>query len=473
MGVNQRIALNSQELKKMEIEHQRDNFKRGLRQAFGWLLTVSVSLVSLPALAGVKIQSWQTKNGAQVLFIENRDIPMLDVSVQLDAGSRRDSPERAGRASMVVGMLQLGAAGLSEETIAKRLADIGAQMGPSFDRDRAGYSLRTLSSQREREQALDILAKVLQSPDFPEAVVQREKTRTLAALREAETKPEAIADKAFYKALYGDHPYALPSDGEIDTVNKLTRADLMRFYDIYYGAPRAVVSLIGDVSRSEAEAIAEQLTAKLPEHETCEILPPVEPLTKSQLIRIAHPATQAHIAIGAPGIARGDPDYFSLYLGNYVLGGGGFDSRILNEIRQKRGLAYSAFSYFIPLKQPGPFEMGMQTKKQDADVALKVAQETLNRFIKDGPTAAELKQAKNNIILGFPLRIDTNRKLLDYMGVIGFYKLPLTYIDDFPQQIEKVNIHAIQEAFKRNLHPDKMVTVMVGAPEVATPAAPR
>lgn len=467
MGVNQPITIMTQELPAMRMQHQRRVPKLGLRQTVGLLLAMSISLAALPALAGVKIQSWQTKSGAKVLFIENRDLPMLDVSVQLDAGSRRDTPERAGRASMVAGMLQLGAGGLNEETIAKRLADIGAQMGPSFDRDRAGYSLRTLSSQREREQALDILAKVLQAPDFPEAILQREKTRTLAALREAQTKPESIADKAFYKALYGDHPYSLPSSGEIDTVSKFTRDDLKRFYEIYYGAPRAVVSLIGDVSRSEAEAIAEQLTAKLPEHETCEILPPVESLTKPQLIRIAHPATQAHIAIGAPGIARGDPDYYSLYVGNYILGGGGFDSRILNEIRQKRGLAYSAYSYFALLKQEGPFLMGMQTKKQDADVALKVAQETLQRFIQQGPTAAELQQAKNNIILGFPLRIDTNRKLLDYMGVIGFYKLPLTYIEDFPREIEKVNLRAIQDAFKRRVHPDKMVTVIVGAPEDA------
>jgi len=431
-------------------------------------LAAVLSLLALPAQAGVKIQSWQAKSGAKVLFVENRDLPMLDVAVHVDAGSRRDSPERAGRADLVAGMLQLGAGGLNEEIIAKRLADVGAQMGPSFDRDRAGYSLRTLSSKREREQALDILAKVLQTPDFPDAVLQREKTRALAALREAETKPAAIADKAFYKALYGDHPYGLPSDGEIATVSKLTRDDLLRFYQNHYGASRAVVSIIGDVSRAEAEAIAEQMTARLPEHESCEELPKVEALDKPQEQRIAHPATQTHITIGAPGIARSDPDYFTLYVGNYILGGGGFDSRILNEIRQKRGLAYSAYSYFIPLQQPGPFQLGMQTKKQDADVALKVAQETLNKYIQEGPSAAELKQAKNNIILGFPLRIDNNRKLLEYLGVIGFYNLPLSYLDDFPRQIEKVTAQAIQAAFKRHVHPDKMVTVMVGAPE-ATP----
>lgn len=448
---------------KMSLKSQRRDASTKI--TLGVCLAVLLSWTALPAQAGVKIQSWKAKSGAKVLFIENHDLPMLDVAVQLDAGSRRDSAEHSGRASMVVGLLQLGAAGLNEETIAKRLADIGAQMGPSFDRDRAGYSLRTLSSKRERTQALDILADVLQTPDFPDDVLQREKTRTLAALREAETKPEAIADKAFYKALYGEHPYGLSGDGEITSVSQLTRADLMRFYAAHYSASQAVVSLIGDVSRTEAEAIAEQLTAKLPEHQGRAELPPVAALTKPQLLRIPHPATQAHIVIGAPGIARSDPDYFTLYVGNYVLGGGGFDSRILNEIRQKRGLAYSASSYFIPLKQPGPFEMGMQTKKQDADVALKVAQETLRRFIQDGPTETELKQAKNNIILGFPLRIDTNRKLLEYMSVIGFYDLPLTYLDDFPRQVEKVNIPAIREAFKRHVHPDKMVTVIVGAPQ--------
>ena len=427
----------------MQIKNQSGAFSllRGL------CLAAALGFTALPAQAGVKIQHWQSSSGAQVLFVENHDLPMLDVAVHVDAGSRRDTQWRAGRAALVAGMLQLGAAGLSEEVIAKRLADVGAQMGPSFDRDRAGYSLRTLSSKLEREQALDILAKVLQQPDFPEAVLQREKTRTLAALREAETQPDAIASKAFYKAVYGDHPYGQPSDGEIDEVSKLTRDDLVRFYQTRYGKSRAVVSLIGDVSRSEAEAIAEQLTARLSDYEACEDLPPVAQLEQPQVQRIAHPATQAHIVIGSPGIARGDPDYFSLYVGNYVLGGGGFDSRILNEIRQKRGLAYSAHSYFLPLMQAGPFQLDLQTKKQDADVALKVAQETLSRFIQDGPTAAELKQAKNNIILGFPLRIDTNRELLEYLAVIGFYNLPLTYLDDFPRQIEKVNARAVRNAY--------------------------
>ena len=424
-------------------------------------------LTAAPVYAGVKIQHWQAKSGAKVLFVENHDLPMLDVAVDVDAGSRRDTPEKAGRAALTVHLLQLGAGGMNDDEIARKLADIGAEMGESFDPDRAGYRLRTLSSPRERDQALDILAKVLQQPSFPETVLTREKARTIAGLKEAETRPENIAEKAFFKAIYGNHPYALLGNGEVRTVSKLTRQDLIDFYEAHYAASGAVVSLIGDVTRAQAEAIAEQLTAKLPRAQPQAALPPVVPLTQASTLRIPHPATQTHILIGAPGIARGDPDYFTLYVGNYVLGGGGFDSRILTEIREKRGLAYSAYSYFIPFKQPGPFQIGMQTKKQDADTALQVARETLATFIKTGPTDAELDQAKNNIILGFPLRIDTNRKILDYLAVIGFYDLPLTYLDDFTRNVDKVTVQQVRAAFQRHVDPDKMVTVMVGAPEAA------
>jgi len=426
---------------------------------------VGVLFFAAAAHAGVNIQHWQAKSGAKVLFVENHDLPMLDAAVWFDAGSRRDAPETAGRASLVAHMLQLGAAGLSEEDIAKRLADVGAQMGAAFDRDRSGYSLRTLSSAREREEALAILAAVLQKPDFPEAVLAREKQRLIAALKEAETKPDQIAEKAFYKAVYGEHPYALPESGEVDTVAALKREDLASFYRRHYVASRATVVMIGDVTRAEAEALAERLTAGLPPEPAAATADVPIPAPQGITVSLPHPASQAHILMGAPGMQRIDPDYFPLLVGNYVLGGGGFDSRILNEIRQKRGLAYSAYSYFLPYKQPGPFQVGVQTKKEDAEAALKVLRETVARFVQDGPTPAELKQAKDNIVLGFPLRIDSNRKILEFLGVIGFYGLPLTYLDDYPKAVAKVGVADVRDAFRRRVHPDRLITVIVGGPE--------
>ena len=439
--------------------------KLATRIAMQSLAVIVGLMLAISAHAGVNIQHWQAKSGAKVLFVENHDLPMLDVAVWFDAGSRRDDPAKAGRAGLVSHMLQLGAAGMGEEEIAKQLADIGAQLGGSFDRDRSGYALRTLSSAREREQALSAMAAVLQKPDFPEAVLEREKTRLIAVLKEAETKPDSIADKAFYKAVYGEHPYALPESGELETVAKLKRQDLINFYDGHYVASKAVVVLIGDVKRSEAEAIAEQLTGGLGDQAACGTSEEKVPAPQAKTLRLPHPATQAHILMGAPGMQRIDPDYFPLLVGNYVLGGGGFDSRILKEIRQKRGLAYSAHSYFLPYQQPGPFEIGVQTKKGDAEAALKVLRETLAKFIQDGPSEAELKQARNNIVLGFPLRIDSNRKLLDYLGVIGFYDLPLTYLEDYPRAVSKVTAAQVRDAFQRRVHPDKLVTVIVGGPE--------
>ncbi len=435
-----------------------------------WLALV-VCVVAAPAYAVLPIQHWQTKNGAQAYFVENRDLPMLDVSVDFPAGSAFGTAEKSGLAALTQSLLRLGAGGLAEDEIARRMADVGAQLGGRFDSDRAGVSLRTLSSSGEMKEALELLARVLQQPEFPAAVLEREKARVIGALQEADTKPEVIADRNFNTLIYGDHPYGLRGSGEVDTIARLTREDLVGFYRRHYTADRAVVAIMGNVSRGEAEALAEQLTGKLPQAGTPASLPEVRPLTRAQTRMLAHPASQSHVLIGAPGIRRGDPDYFPLFIGNYILGGGGFASRILEEVRQKRGLAYSAYSYFSPLLQPGPFVMGLQTRKDQAGEAVAVVRATLKEFVAQGPTADELKKAQQNIVGGFPLRIDSNRKILDYLGVIGFYRLPLTYLDDFVPSIEKVTLTEIRNAFARRVDPERLVTMIVGADDAAPGAA--
>jgi zinc protease len=234
-----------------------------------------------------------------------------------------------------------------------------------------------------------------------------------------------------------------------------------------------VVALIGDLSRAEAAAIAEQITEGLPRDGGAEFaLPPVRALSAAATRIIAHPATQSHILIGAPGIRRDDPDYFPLFVGNYILGGGGFVSRITEEVRQKRGLAYSAYSYFSPLKREGPFVIGMQTRREQVPEALKVVRNTLREFLANGPTEGELKAAKQNLIGGFPLRIDSNRKIHGYLALIGSYGLPLTYLDDFVKNVEQVTVADIRSAFARRIDPERMVTVVVGAAEDKTAASP-
>ncbi|MGF2531218.1 M16 family metallopeptidase, partial [Ralstonia pseudosolanacearum] len=330
--------------------------------------------------------------------------------------------------------------------------------------DRTSLRLRTLSDPAERKPAVDLMAQIVAAPTVPDAVLTRDKQRTVAAIRESLTKPQVLADRAFGTAIYGTHPYG--QSATPDTVQSITRDDILRFYHANYTAKRAVVTLIGAISRQEAEAIAEQVTRGLPpDGATPPALPAVDaPLAKADTVRIAHPAQQATIVMGQPGIARSDKDYFPLLVGNYVLGGGGFSSRLTNEVREKRGLTYSIGSYFAPAAQLGPFELALQTRKDQTEQALTVVRDTVVRFVAEGPTDAELKAAKDNLVNGFPLRLDSNRKLLDNVANIAWYNLPLDYLDTWTQRVAAVTREQVRVAFQRVLQPQTMATIVVGGP---------
>jgi len=425
----------------------------------GFVLLV---LMASPAWALLPIQQWITKSGARVYFVESHDLPMLDVSVDFAAGSVFDTAEKSGLAAVTLGLMRLGAGGLSENDISLRMADTGAQLANRFDNDRGGVSLRSLTSRAELEQALDLFARILQRPEFPAVALEREKARAIGSIRESDTKPETLLNRSFSRMVYGNHPYGLRGSGEAETVAKIVRDDVTGFYRRHYSANRAIVAMMGDVTRERAEAIAEQLTAGLPTAQTVSPVPPVISSVSASTRWVEHPATQSHLLIGMAGIRRDDPDYFPLFVGNYILGGGGFVSRITEEVRSKRGLAYSAYSYFMPLKERGPFVIGLQTRRDQAAEALAVVRSTLAEFLDKGPAEDELRKAKQNIVGGFALRIDSNRKIVENLAAIGFYNLPITYLDDFSANVEKVTVAEIRAAFARHIDPARMVTVVVG-----------
>lgn len=426
-------------------------------------LMLSLLITGGNAHALLPIQSWTTSNGARVLLVVNRELPMLDVSVDFPAGSGFDVEGKAGLALYTSQLMRLGAGGLDENEISQRIADVGARFGHRFDSDRAGVSLRTLSNVSERDRALDVMSRVLQSPAYPAEVLEREKARGIAGLKEADTKPDVMAGRAFRQLVFRGHPYALRASGEVDSVAALTRDDLIAFYRRHYVADRAVVAIMGDVTREDAERIAEGLTAGLPRAQDAALPTKSVPLLERGAASVlAHPASQAHILIGAPGIPRAHPDYFPLLVGNHILGGGGFASRLNEEVRQKRGLAYSVYSFFAPLLQAGVFQIGLQTRGDQAPAALEVVRGVLRDFVSKGPDEQELEAAKNNLVGGFPMRIDSNAKIHEYLATIGFYGLPLTYLDDFVGNIRRVSVDDIRAAFGRHVHPDRMVTVVVG-----------
>ncbi|MBS1213433.1 MAG: insulinase family protein, partial [Proteobacteria bacterium] len=285
----------------------------------------------------------------------------------------------------------------------------------------------------------------------------------LVGIKQREESPADLAGIAFFAALYGNHPYAHPKEGNLDTVEKLTRDDLKAFYQRHYVAKNAMIVIVGDLPKSRAESIAEDLLEGMSPGEAPPALPSVKPPVTAATERKAFPSAQTHIYSGVPGMKVGDPDYFPLYVGNHILGGSGLVSKISEEVREKRGLSYSAYSYFYPFRVEGPFMMGLQTKNDQADEAIKVMQHTLRDFIAKGPTAKELEDSKKNITGGFPMRMDSNRKLIEQVASIAFYGLPLDYLDTFISKVEAVTAADIQRAFKARIDPDRLQTVMVGA----------
>ena len=420
-----------------------------------------IFLSTTSVFASPKIEHWQTSNGGRVYFVAAPELPMVDIQVVFDAGSARDG-DLSGMALLSNGMLNEGAAGLDTDQIAVAFDDVGAKFGNSSQRDMAMLSLRSLTAESALTPALKMFTDVLTKPDFPQASFERLQKQILIGLQGEKQSPSAIASRAFYSNLYGQHPYAaMPSGNEV-SVKKITLESLKAFYKQYYVAKNAVVILVGAIDKTQAKEVAEQLLSALPTGEKAAALPKVASLKIAKKVMIEHPSSQPHIVLGQVGINRGDNDYFALYVGNHILGGSGLVSQLSNEVREKRGLSYSVYSYFRPMRELGPYQFGLQTRNDQADEALNVMQNTLQNFIKNGPTTEELLAAKQNITGGFALRVDSNSKIAGYLAMIGFYDLPLSYLDTFKVSVNAVTINDIKEAYSRRIHADKMIMVMVG-----------
>lgn len=413
------------------------------------------------ATATPDIQHWETDKGVRVYFVEAHEIPMVTARILFDAGSSRDG-DKPGMAMLTSSLLDEGAGGLSADQISRSFDDLGANFGSGAGRDMGFVSLQALSDPAMLGKVVENLQRIISKPDFPDAALERQRSRTLTGIQQKQQSPDAVANDAFFAAIYGNHPYAHAPEGTEASIKALTRKDVVDFYHRYYTARNAVVALVGDLNRDRAEQLVTALFADLPEGERAPPLPEVPALKEAQTIKIEHPSTQTHILVGQPGIRRDDPDLFPLYVGNNVLGGGSMTSRLFEEIREKRGLAYSTYSYFMPMHQAGPFVAGVQTRNGQAEESLHLLNEQLREFIAKGPTPAELKATQKNLTGGFPLRIDSNKDILEYLAMIGFYGLPLDYLDKYTQRVAAVTAQQVQEAFRKKLTPDRMVTVLVG-----------
>ena len=423
------------------------------------LLILLVALCHLPAYA-VQIQSWQTDNGVPVLFIEAHDLPIVDLRMSFRAASSRDG-DLPGLAGMVNGLLVEGSGELTAQQIALQFEQVGAQFGYESERDMASTSLRSLSDREKLEAVIDLFARVTALPSFPEEALERDRAALLVNLAERQKRAGSVASDAFFQALYRGHPYEFGSRGKQESLKAIKRDDLIAFHRRYYVAANASLAIVGDLTLAEAKSYANKISHYLPDGQLADTLPDPEAVDGSS-IRIEFDTEQTQIKLGMSVMAREDPDFYALTLGNHILGGSGGSSRLMQKIREEQALTYGVYSYLLALESIGPFQLSLQTRNHQAIKALALLEQTLLEFIDKGPTQAELDHAKQNITGGFTLRLDSNRKLLGQLSKIGFYQLPLDYLDDYPSQINAVTIDDIRRVFKQRIKPERMIRVIVG-----------
>ncbi|MEY4495008.1 MAG: hypothetical protein RL744_72 [Pseudomonadota bacterium] len=422
------------------------------------------------AHAILPIEKLDSFKSAQAYLVQTKALPMVDIEISIDAGDRYDPVAKSGLATVVGQLMNYGAKSekglLTEAQIADELADLGANLGVSVSGERAIMRIRTLSRKDLRDRAVQLVSAMLSAPTYDAKILAREKQRMTTALLESETKPESVLDRRFRKLVYGDYPLA--NSPTVQTIANISATDLQQFHKQFYRGDRMIVSIVGDVSTAEAAEIVQGLLQRVPQSGSAIArLPdfersPVEPLSQRE-VAIPFDSQQAHIAMGMTAVTRSNPDYFPLLVGNYVLGGGGFVSRLMSEVREKRGLAYSVFSYFAPGKDAGIFQAGLQTKNDQATLALDVLSTTIAQFVTNGPTQSELDAAKANLVNGYPLRIDNNRKLLDNVSSIAWNNLPLDTMEVWTRQVESVSLEQVKTAFQKYLAMDRMKIVVLGA----------
>ena len=435
-------------------------------------LLAAAFLAPVFATAAIPVQHWVQPGGAKVYLVESPAIAMLDVQIDFDAGTRRDPQALAGLTRATTGILTKGVAAvgrdpaLDENALGEAWADLGADFGVSANSDRMSFSLRTLTEPDLLDKAVALAARQLGEPSFPEAIWLRDRQKWMAGLKESYTRPASVIGRAYSKAVYGSHPYGFETTEE--TLSRIGVADMRSYYSSTVAACKARVSMVGAVTRAQADDIAKRLLARLPQVPCSSlaplpVIPETVPLAQSTELRIPFESAQAHVMIGQTGYKRMDPDYFNMMVANYILGGGGFVSRLGHEVCEKRGLTYGVYSGFSPGLHAGAFTVSLQTRPDQVAEAVQVSRQVISEFVANGPTESELQAAKDNLIGGFALLIDSNAKLLGNISNIAWNDLPLDYLDTWTQKVAAVSVADVRAAVARKLQPGAMATVILGA----------
>jgi zinc protease len=434
-----------------------ENYKIGFSQLV--VTALLLLFLSAPLHAMPRVQRTVLPNGLVVLLSEEHSLPFVTIQLLIDAGSSRDPAGEEGLANLTAEGLLLGTSKRTIRQINESLESVGSSLTSSCGRDYATLQLRSLK--KGLREGLRIFMETATDAAFPAEEIQRKGRQILAAIRASQDRPGDVAEKALQKALFLDTPYGHPVEGTADSVPRLSREALLRFYRSTYHPNNAILAVVGDMTMDEFKSIFLPLLERWAPGKVDPKRFLVTPRQGPETIRINRPITQANIILGHEGGSRSNPDYYALAVMNYILGGGGFGSRLVEEIRIKRGLAYSVGSFFDPGKHAGSFQIHLQTKNASAREAISLSVQQMERMRKEPVPEEELEGAKRYLIGSFPMRLDTQEKLARFLAQVEYFALGLNYPEIYPSLIRSIRKEDVLRVAKKYLHPDRPVLVVV------------
>lgn len=414
----------------------------------------------LDCVFALDVKKTQLPNGLIVLHSENHNLPIVMVTLIVKAGQMHEPEEKAGTAHLVAELLTEGTKSRSSKDISEQIDFIGASLDASAGADFTTLSLSVLK--KDLGKGFELFADVLLKPGFPENELGRVRERIKGFLRQQEEDPSFLAGRAFKREIFGRHPYGRLTEGSPMTLDLIARDDLIRYHADYYLPNNSILSISGDLTSDELSALlAEHLggweIGGLPEKRALA----VEDRRMKTVIKIDKDLTQANIILGHVGISRENPDYYAVSVMNYILGGGGFSSRLMQSIRDKMGLAYDVHSYFASFKESGQFQVGVQTKNESASVAIEEIRNQLQRIRKEHVSDEELSEAKAYLTGSFPRRLDTNRKIADFLASVEFFRLGENYVTKYADYINAVTKEDVLRVAQKYLDPENHILVVV------------
>lgn len=422
------------------------------------LMLVLVACLPSYGLGPAVVES-RLSNGAQLLVSEQRNLPLVVIGIVVDAGGRWDPADRAGVANLTAELLTEGTTSRSAATIKEQIDAVGGSLSVDADADYTVMQLRVLKS--DVVSGVSLLSDLLLHPAFAEAELSRRKEAVLAQIRAQRDDPSHVAELAFQQAVFATDPYGHPVEGTESSVPRISRADVRDFYSRYYRPAGACIVVVGDIDANEARSLFTEAfggwsgIAAPPPHPSEAAAP------APQHVRIDKPVTQAAIVLGHGGVARSNPDYEVISVMNYILGGGGFSSRLMDSIRTQAGLAYSVASFFSVNKGVGSFEIIMQTKNASVADAINRARAEIDRLRSGGVTDAEVDEAKRYLTGSFALRLDSMSEITQFIGQVTAFGLGLDYADRYIQRINAVTTADVQRIAQQYVRPAELTDVVV------------